>query len=84
MTKLFGSSRKRKEKYLIHMEAKPGVGRNRGWAMGRVDEDTTVGHRFDQDPLPTPTHTYRQWKRDLRLRQATTSLQKHRRGGCRR
>ena len=52
----------------------------------RVDEDTTVGPRFGQDPplsfsAPTLTYTYRQWKRDLRLWQATSSLQKHGQGG---
>ena len=46
----------------------------------RVDEDTAVGPRFGQDPLPSfsaPTlaYTCRQWKRDLRLRQASSSLQ---------
>ena len=40
----------------------------------RVDEDTAVGPRFGQEPLPSfsaPTLAYfcRQWKRDLRLRQ---------------
>ena len=49
----------------------------------RVDEDSTVGPRFGQDPrpsfsAPTLAHTYRQWKRDLRLWQATSSLQKNR------
>ena len=53
----------------------------------RVDEDTAVGPRFGQDPPPSVSappraHTYRQWKRDLRLRQATPSLQKNRQGGC--
>ena len=48
----------------------------------RVDEDTAVGPRFGQDPPPsfsasTPVYTYRQWKRDLRLWQATSSLQKN-------
>ena len=52
----------------------------------RVDEDTTVGPRFGQDPppsfsAPTLAYTYRQWERDLRLWQATSSLQKHRQGG---
>ena len=52
----------------------------------RVDEETAVGPRFGQDPLPsfsTPTlaYTYRQWKRDLPLWQATSSLQKKRQGG---
>ena len=47
----------------------------------RVDEDTTVGPRFGQDPPPSFSApalacTYRQWKRDLRLWQATSSLQK--------
>ena len=51
----------------------------------RVDEDTAVGPRFGQEPLPsfsapTPVYTYRQWKRDLRLWQATSSLQKKRQG----
>ena len=49
----------------------------------RIDEDTAVGPRFRQDPptsfsAPTLAYTYRQWKRDLRLRQATTSLQMNR------
>ena len=48
----------------------------------RVGEDTAVGRRFGQDPLPgftSPTLAYtdRQWKRDLRLWQATSSLQKN-------
>ena len=52
----------------------------------RVDEDTTVGPRFGQDPppsfsAPTLAYTYRQWERDLRLWQATSSLQKHEQGG---
>ena len=52
----------------------------------RVDEDTAVGPRFGQDPLPSfsaPTlaYTCRQLKRDLRLWQATSSLQKQRQGG---
>ena len=51
-----------------------------------IDEDTAEGPRFGQDPppsfsAPTPAHMYRQWKRDLRLWQATSSLQKHRQGG---
>ena len=51
----------------------------------RVDEDTAVGSRFGQDvppsfSAPTPAYTYRQWKRDLRLWQATSSLQKNRQG----
>ena len=51
----------------------------------RVDEDTAVGPRFGQDPppsfsAPTLAHTYRQWKRDLRLWQVTSSLQKNRQG----
>ena len=51
----------------------------------RVDEDTAVGPRFGQDPppsfsAPTLAYTYRQWKRDLRQRQATSSLQKNRQG----
>ena len=42
--------------------------------------------RFGQDPppsfsAPTPAYTYRQWKRDLRLCEATSSLQKTRQGG---
>ena len=46
---------------------------------------TQVGPRFGQDPppsfsAPTLAYTYRQWKRDLRLWQAT-SLQKNRQGG---
>ena len=45
-----------------------------------------MGPRFGQDPPPsfsalTLACTYRQWKRDLRLWQATSSLQKHRQGG---
>ena len=52
----------------------------------RIDEDTAVGPRFGQDPppsfsSPTLSYTYRQWKRDLRLWQATSSLQKNRQGG---
>ena len=52
----------------------------------RVDKDTAVGPRFGQDPPPSFTSpnlacTYRQWKRDLRLWQATSSLQKNRREG---
>ena len=52
----------------------------------RVDEDTAVGPRFGQDPPPsfsepTPAYTYRQWKRDLRPWQATSSLQKNRQEG---
>ena len=52
----------------------------------RVDEDTAVGPRFGQDPppsfsAPTLAYTYRQWKRDLRLWQATSSLQENRQGG---
>ena len=52
----------------------------RQWERG--DEDTTVGPRFGQDPLPsfsalTLAYTNRQWKRDLRLSQATSSLQKN-------
>ena len=44
----------------------------------RVDEDAAVGPRFGQDPLPsfsapTPACTCRQWKRDLRMGQATGS-----------
>ena len=51
----------------------------------RIDEETAVGPRFGQDPPPsfsTPTlaYTYRQWKRDLRLWQATSSLQKNGQG----
>ena len=51
----------------------------------RVDEDTAVGPRFGQDPppsfsAPALAFTYRQWKRDLRLWQATSSLQKNRQG----
>ena len=47
--------------------------------------ETAAGPRFGQDPPPsfsTPTlaYTYRQWKRDLRLWQATSSLQKNRQG----
>ena len=52
----------------------------------RVDEETAVGPRFGQDPppsfqAPTLAYTNRQWKRDLRLWQATSSLQKNRQGG---
>ena len=52
----------------------------------RIDEETAVGPRFGQDPPPsfsTPTsaNTYKQWKRDLRQWQATSSLQKNRQGG---
>ena len=52
----------------------------------RIDEDTAVGPRFGQDPppsfsAPTLAYTYRQWKRDLRLWQATSSLQKNQLGG---
>ena len=52
----------------------------------RVDEDTAVGPRFGQDPppsfsAPTLAYTYRQWKRDFRLWQAISSLQKNRQGG---
>ena len=50
----------------------------------RVDEDTAVGPRFGQDPPPSfsaPTLAYRQWKRDLRPWQATSSLQKNRQAG---
>ena len=52
----------------------------------RVHGDTAVGPRFGQDPppsfsAPTEAYTYRQWKRDLRLWQATSSLQKNTRGG---
>ena len=52
----------------------------------RVDEDTAVEPRFGQDPppsfsAPTLAYTDRQWKRDLRLWQATSSLQKNRQGG---
>ena len=41
-----------------------------------VDEDAAVGPRFGQDPppsfsAPTPACTCRQWKRDLRMWQAT-------------
>ena len=48
----------------------------------RVDEDTAVEPRFGQDPppgftSPTSAYTYRQLKRDLRLWQATSSLQKN-------
>ena len=51
----------------------------------RVDEDKAVGPRFGQDPppsfsAPTPAYTYRQWKCDLRLWLATSSLQKNRQG----
>ena len=51
----------------------------------RIDEDTAVGPRFGQDPpqsfsAPTLACTYRQWKRDLRLWQATSSLQKNLQG----
>ena len=51
----------------------------------RVDEDAAVGPRFGQDPppsfsAPTLAYTYRQWKRDLRLWQATSSLQKNQEG----
>ena len=56
----------------------------RQWEI--VDEETAVGPRFGQDPppsfsAPTLAYTYRQWKRDLRLWQATSSLQKNRQGG---
>ena len=66
--------------------AEPGVGRNHGKRMERVDEDTAVGPRFGQDPPPsfsavTLAYTYRQRKRDLRLWQATSSLQRNRQGG---
>ena len=49
----------------------------------RVDEEAAVGPRFGQVPppsfsAPTLTYTCRQWKRDLRLWQATSSLQKNR------
>ena len=49
----------------------------------RIDEEAAVGPRFGQDPppsfsAPTLAYTYRQWKRDLRLWQATSSLQKNR------
>ena len=52
----------------------------------RIDEDTPVGPRFGQDSPPSfsapiPAYTYRQWKRDLRLWQATSSLQKNRQEG---
>ena len=52
----------------------------------RVGEDTAVGPRFGQDPSPgftSPTLAYtdRQWKRDFRLWQATSSLQKNRQEG---
>ena len=45
-----------------------------------------MGPRFGQDPppsfsAPTPAYTYRQLKRDLRLSQATSSLQKNRQEG---
>ena len=45
-----------------------------------------MGPRFVQDPppsfsAPTLAYTYRQWERDLRLWQATSSLQKHEQGG---
>ena len=51
----------------------------------RVDEDTAVGPRFGQDPppsfsAPTQAYTYGPWTRDLRLWQATSSLQKNTRG----
>ena len=44
-----------------------------------------MGPRFGQDPppsfsVPTLAYTYRQWKRDPRLSQATSSLQKNRQG----
>ena len=47
----------------------------------RIDEETAVGPRFGQDPppsfsAPTLAYTCRQWKRDLRLWQATSTLQK--------
>ena len=52
----------------------------------RIDEDTPVGPRFGQGSppsfsAPTLACTYRQWKRDLRLWQATSSLQKNRQEG---
>ena len=49
----------------------------------RVDENTAVGPRFGQDPPPSFSlaYTYRQCERDLRLWQATSSLQKNRQGG---
>ena len=61
------------------------VGRNHGNTMGKIDEETAVGPRLGQDPPPsfsTPTlaYTYRQWKRDLRLWQATSWLRKNRQG----
>ena len=45
-----------------------------------------MGPRFGQDPppsfsAPTLAYTYRQWKRDLRLWQAISSLQKNWKGG---
>ena len=51
----------------------------------RIDEETAVGPRFGQDPppsfsAPTLAYTYRQWKRDLRHWQATSSLQKNQQG----
>ena len=51
----------------------------------RVDEDTAVRPRFGQDPppsfsAPTPAYVYRKRKRDLRLWQATSSLQRNRYG----
>ena len=55
--------------------AEPGVGRNHGWAVGKSRR------RHSSGTTVRLGYTYRQWKRDLRLWQATTSLQKNRRGG---
>ena len=64
--------------------AEPAVDETMARQWERVDEDTAVGPRFGQDPPsfsePTPSYTYRQWERDLRLWQATSSLQKNRQG----
>ena len=64
----------------------PGVGRNHGKTWERIEEDTAMGPRFGQDPPPsfsatTLAYTYRQWKRDLRLCQANSSLQTNRQEG---
>ena len=52
--------------------AEPGVGRNHGVWTGCTSKFLSAN---------LGAHTYRQWKRDLRLWQATSSLQKNRQEG---
>ena len=52
------------------------------WEHMGGDDDTRVGPRMERDPPPSFTtppnsYTYRRWKRNLRLRQATKPLAKN-------